>query len=178
MSFVGMLHSVKHRLIDVCKCLSIFKARKQCYLQFKLRTIVSEMFRLRLHPLQLTFYNFCIILVNIAYFCRSPTRLGSPKTVKKDRDPTRSVSTQAVGRYITQSTDNLVMYRKTVKAALVLLPLLGANNILAITGPLVLTPVQYGLWSFASFALTAFQGLLFSLLYCFSNSDVRTISTC
>jgi len=72
---------------------------------------------------------------------------------------------------------NSVMYRKTVKAALVLLPLLGANNILAITGPLVLTPVQYGLWSFASFALTAFQGLLFSLLYCFSNSDVRTSST-
>ena len=65
------------------------------------------------------------------------------------------------------------MCRKTVKAALVLLPMLGANNVLAITGPFVLTPIQYGLWSFASFALTASQGLLFSLLYCFSNSDVR-----
>ena len=65
------------------------------------------------------------------------------------------------------------MYRKAVKAALVLLPLLGANNILAIIGPFAMSPVPYGLWSFASFALTAFQGLLFSLLYCFSNSDVR-----
>jgi len=64
--------------------------------------------------------------------------------------------------------------RKAVKAALVLLPLLGANNILAITGPFTMTPVCYGLWSFASFTLTAFQGLLFSVLYCFSNSDVRS----
>ena len=63
--------------------------------------------------------------------------------------------------------------RKAVKAALVLLPLLGANNVLAITGPVDTAPVPYGLWSFASFALTGFQGLLFSLLYCFSNSDVR-----
>ena len=60
-----------------------------------------------------------------------------------------------------------------MKATLVLLPLLGANNILAITGPFSTSPVHYGLWSFVSFALTAFQGLLFSLLYCFSNSDVR-----
>jgi len=63
--------------------------------------------------------------------------------------------------------------RKAVKAALVLLPLLGANNILAITGPFSTSPLPYGLWSFASFALTGFQGLLFSLLYCFCNSDVR-----
>jgi len=54
-----------------------------------------------------------------------------------------------------------------------LLPLLGANNILAITGPFSMSSVQYGLWSFTCFALTAFQGLLFSLLYCFGDSDVR-----
>jgi len=64
-------------------------------------------------------------------------------------------------------------FRKAVKAALVLLPLLGANNILAITGPFDISPIHYGLWSFASFAMTGFQGVLFSLLYCFSNSDVR-----
>jgi len=76
---------------------------------------------------------------------------------------------------LSNNSDNCVcgVNRKAVKAAFVLLPLLGANNILAITGPLSMLPVVYGLWSFASFALTGFQGLLFSLLYCFSNSDVR-----
>ena len=61
-----------------------------------------------------------------------------------------------------------------MKAALVLLPLLGANQILGITGPFSTSPVHLGLWSFASFALTGFQGLIFSLLYCFCNSDVRS----
>lgn len=60
-----------------------------------------------------------------------------------------------------------------MKAAFVLLPLLGANNVLAIVGPISMLPVVYGIWSFASFALTGFQGLLFSLLYCFSSNDVR-----
>jgi len=83
--------------------------------------------------------------------------------------------TDVVNHYTTCPTDLSAVCcdRKTVKAALVLLPLLGANNILAITGPFAMTPVHYGLWAIASFSLTGFQGLLFSILYCFSNSDVR-----
>ena len=67
-------------------------------------------------------------------------------------------------------------FRKAVKAALVLLPLLGANHLLAITGPVVLTPTAYAVWAFSSFFLTAFQGFIIALLYCFLNTEVNELS--
>lgn len=63
--------------------------------------------------------------------------------------------------------------RKAVKAAIVLLPLLGITNVLnMIVAPLGRSAAEFGLWSYATHFLTSFQGFFIALLYCFLNGEV------
>ena len=66
--------------------------------------------------------------------------------------------------------------RKAVKAAIVLLPLLGVNNFLAMVEAPIDTALKFGLWSYTSHFLIAFQGFFISLLYCFLNGEVGTLT--
>jgi hypothetical protein len=65
--------------------------------------------------------------------------------------------------------------RKAVKAAIVLLPLLGANNFMAFVEPPLDDALKFGLWSYTSQFLISFQGFFISLLYCFLNSEVSLL---
>lgn len=71
-----------------------------------------------------------------------------------------------------------VEIRKSVKAAMVLLPLLGITNALVmIKAPLDRSAVEFALWSYSSHFLTSFQGFFVALLYCFLNGEVYVILT-
>ncbi|XP_047478460.1 PDF receptor-like [Penaeus chinensis] len=65
--------------------------------------------------------------------------------------------------------------KKAVRAAIVLLPLLGITNSLQmIHSPLEGNIVEFAAWSFGTTFLTAFQGFFVALLYCFLNNEVRS----
>lgn len=65
------------------------------------------------------------------------------------------------------------MHRKSVKAAVVLLPLLGITNALVmVQAPLDRSTLEFALWSYTSHFLTSFQGFFVALLYCFLNGEV------
>ena len=67
----------------------------------------------------------------------------------------------------------LRFYRKAVKAAIVLLPLLGITNALVmIDAPLHRSPLEFAIWSYSSHFLTSFQGFFVALIYCFLNGEV------
>ncbi|XP_042206987.1 PDF receptor-like [Homarus americanus] len=70
--------------------------------------------------------------------------------------------------------------KKAVRAAIVLLPLLGITNSLQMVhSPLEGNIVEFAAWSFVTTFLTAFQGFFVALLYCFLNNEVRgTITKC
>ncbi|XP_035229116.1 PDF receptor-like, partial [Stegodyphus dumicola] len=64
--------------------------------------------------------------------------------------------------------------RKAVRAALLLLPLLGITNIMDIVpGPVERTPLEFAIWSYTAHILWASQGFFISLLYCFLNKEVQ-----
>ena len=65
--------------------------------------------------------------------------------------------------------------RKAVKAAIVLLPLLGITNIVNLIDPPADSVVQFGLWSYSTYFLVSFQGFFISLLYCYLNGEVCII---
>lgn len=62
--------------------------------------------------------------------------------------------------------------RKAVKAAIVLLPLLGVNNFLVMVEPPVSSAVKFAIYSYTSQFLASFQGFFIALLYCFLNTEV------
>ncbi|XP_059351983.1 PDF receptor-like [Daphnia carinata] len=65
--------------------------------------------------------------------------------------------------------------RKAVKAAMVLLPLLGITNALVmIKAPLHRSTAEFALWCYTSHFLSSFQGFFVALLYCFLNGEVRS----
>ncbi|XP_069945771.1 PDF receptor-like [Cherax quadricarinatus] len=70
--------------------------------------------------------------------------------------------------------------KKAVRAAIVLLPLLGITNSLQMVhSPLEGNIVEFAAWSFITTFLTAFQGFFVALLYCFLNHEVRcTVGKC
>ncbi|XP_065077289.1 PDF receptor isoform X3 [Ochlerotatus camptorhynchus] len=71
-------------------------------------------------------------------------------------------------------TSDVEQVRKAVRAAVVLVPLLGITNILNMTeAPLHRTALEFALWSYVTHFLTSFQGLFIALLYCFLNGEVR-----
>ncbi|XP_042234689.1 PDF receptor-like [Homarus americanus] len=73
------------------------------------------------------------------------------------------------------NSSEALQVRKAVKAAIVLLPLLGITNVLnMVAAPLGRSAAEFGLWSYATHFLTSFQGFFIALLYCFLNGEVRT----
>ncbi|KAH8250494.1 hypothetical protein KR038_008094, partial [Drosophila bunnanda] len=64
--------------------------------------------------------------------------------------------------------------RKAVRAAIVLLPLLGITNILHQVAPLK-TATNFAVWSYSTYFLTSFQGFFIALIYCFLNGEVRAV---
>ncbi|XP_049279756.1 PDF receptor [Anopheles funestus] len=72
-------------------------------------------------------------------------------------------------------TSDVEQVRKAVRAAVVLVPLLGITNILNMTqAPLDKTALEFAIWSYVTHFLTSFQGFFIALLYCFLNGEVRT----
>ncbi|XP_071451372.1 PDF receptor [Hetaerina americana] len=72
-------------------------------------------------------------------------------------------------------TSEIEQVRKAVRAALVLLPLLGITNVVNMAeAPLDRTAWEFALWSYGTHFLTSFQGLFIAFLYCFLNGEVRT----
>lgn len=61
--------------------------------------------------------------------------------------------------------------RKAVRAAIVLLPLLGITNLLHQLAPLK-TATNFAVWSYGTHFLTSFQGFFIALIYCFLNGEV------
>lgn len=71
-------------------------------------------------------------------------------------------------------TSDIEQVRKAVRAAIVLLPLLGITNMLNMTNaPLEKTAVEFALWSFSTHFLKSFQGLFVATIYCFLNNEVN-----
>lgn len=72
-------------------------------------------------------------------------------------------------------TSDLEQTRKAVRAAIVLLPLLGITNLLNMSkAPLEKSAFQFALWSYTTHFLTSFQGFFIAMLYCFMNGEVRS----
>ncbi|ESO82489.1 hypothetical protein LOTGIDRAFT_134519, partial [Lottia gigantea] len=65
--------------------------------------------------------------------------------------------------------------RKAVKAAIVLLPLLGITNFVVMIDPDTEDLVSFGAWAFISHFLISFEGFFISLIYCFLNGEVSII---
>ncbi len=72
----------------------------------------------------------------------------------------------------------ILIYRKAIKATIVLLPLLGvANLVWLIPLPEVSEPKAWIVtYNYGFLFLDAFQGLFVGLLYCFLNTEVRILN--
>ena len=75
----------------------------------------------------------------------------------------------------------LFVYRKALKAAIVLQPLLGITNaIQMVATPHHVSCLNLAVWSFVTNFLVSFQGFFAALFYCFLNGEViyfyKTIS--
>lgn len=74
-------------------------------------------------------------------------------------------------------TSDVEQVRKAVRAAVVLLPLLGITNLLNISeAPLDRSPFEFAVWSYVTHFLTSFQGFFIATIYCFLNGEVSTHS--
>ncbi|XP_041986925.1 PDF receptor-like [Aricia agestis] len=66
--------------------------------------------------------------------------------------------------------------RRTVKAAMLLIPLLGIPNILnMIDAPLNLNNWQFALWMYSTHFLISYQGMFIACIYCFANREVQDV---
>lgn len=73
-------------------------------------------------------------------------------------------------------TSDVEQVRKAVRAAFVLLPLLGITNLLNMTeAPLDRSPLEFALWSYITHFLTSFQGFFIAFIYCFLNGEVSLV---
>lgn len=71
-------------------------------------------------------------------------------------------------------TTELEQLRKGVRAAIVLVPLLGITNVINMTeAPIEDSVWKFLLWSYTTHFLTSFQGFFVAVLYCFFNGEVR-----
>lgn len=71
-------------------------------------------------------------------------------------------------------TSDIEQTRKAVRAAIILVPLLGISDIFLIT----IDPKYLPIWGFATWAYTtkflhSFQGFFVALIYCFLNGEVN-----
>lgn len=73
-------------------------------------------------------------------------------------------------------TSDIEQVRKAVRAAIVLIPLLGITNILNMTeAPLHRTALEFALWSYSTYFLVSFQGFFIAMIYCFLNQEVCVV---
>lgn len=73
-------------------------------------------------------------------------------------------------------TSDVEQVRKAVRAAFVLLPLLGITNLLNMTeAPLDRSPLEFAVWSYITHFLTSFQGFFIAMIYCFLNGEVSVV---
>lgn len=73
-------------------------------------------------------------------------------------------------------TSDVEQVRKAVRAAIVLIPLLGITNILNMTeAPLHRTAIEFALWSYSTYFLVSFQGFFIAMIYCFLNNEVSLL---
>lgn len=70
-------------------------------------------------------------------------------------------------------TSEIEKVLKAVRAAVVLLPLLGITNVLLMIEAPLDNVRKFALWSYSTHFLTSFQGLFIATLYCFLNGEVR-----
>ncbi|EZA55916.1 PDF receptor, partial [Ooceraea biroi] len=70
-------------------------------------------------------------------------------------------------------TSEIEQVLKAVRAAVVLLPLLGITNILFMIKAPLDNVKNFALWSYSTHFLQSFQGLFIATLYCFLNGEVR-----
>ena len=63
-------------------------------------------------------------------------------------------------------------FRKALKAAIVLQPLLGITNVIQMVAPPGKDCFGFGVWSILSNFLSTFQGFFAALFYCFLNGEV------
>jgi hypothetical protein len=69
-------------------------------------------------------------------------------------------------------TSEVEQARKAVKAAFVLLPLLGITNMLSMTNAPLGSVSEFAVWSYVTHSLTSFQGFFIAMIYCFLNGEV------
>ncbi|CAJ0942019.1 unnamed protein product, partial [Mesorhabditis belari] len=75
------------------------------------------------------------------------------------------------------NTSELALIRKSVKAALMLIPLLGIPNIMQ-TIPFSPTKdniMIFAIWTYCASFTYMYQGLMISIIYCFTNREVNTV---
>ncbi|XP_061933995.1 PDF receptor isoform X2 [Apis cerana] len=70
-------------------------------------------------------------------------------------------------------TSEIEQVLKAVRAAVVLLPLLGITNVLFMIEAPLHNVRKFALWSYSTHFLQSFQGLFIATLYCFLNGEVR-----
>lgn len=71
-------------------------------------------------------------------------------------------------------TSEVEQVRKAVRAAVVLVPLLGLTNCLNMSeAPLDRSAFHFACWSYSTHFMISFQGCFISVLYCFYNGEVE-----
>ncbi|XP_020296268.1 PDF receptor isoform X2 [Pseudomyrmex gracilis] len=70
-------------------------------------------------------------------------------------------------------TSEIKQVIKAVRAAVVLLPLLGITNVLFMIDAPLDNVKKFAVWSYTTHFLRSFQGLFIATLYCFLNGEVR-----
>ncbi|XP_011064805.1 PREDICTED: PDF receptor isoform X1 [Acromyrmex echinatior] len=70
-------------------------------------------------------------------------------------------------------TSEIEQVLKAVRAAVVLLPLLGITNVLFMIEAPLDNVSKFAVWSYSTHFLQSFQGLFIAMLYCFLNGEVR-----
>ncbi|XP_076461804.1 PDF receptor-like isoform X2 [Babylonia areolata] len=71
-------------------------------------------------------------------------------------------------------TNEAKRVRKAVKAAIILLPLLGLTNFVIMLEPAGDDIILFSVWIFSGHFLTDFEGFFISLIYCFLNGEVQS----
>ncbi|OAD55965.1 PDF receptor [Eufriesea mexicana] len=73
-------------------------------------------------------------------------------------------------------TSEIEQVLKAVRAAVVLLPLLGITNVLFMIEAPLHNVEKFALWSYSTHFLQSFQGFIIATIYCFLNGEVRQLA--